>query len=188
MPFYEYQCKNCGHDLEAMQKISDAPLRKCPHCGKSQLQRLMSAPVFRLKGGGWYETDFKGDQDNKRNLADRPEAEASTESAADTAKDASKDAAKEGAGAGAEAKGKDGNGKNGNGKDAKGADGAGGKEAGSKDKAADKPAEKTPAGSAKRAVASGSGKSSLRGRTASRGKSPARRPVKKAAPKAKRRR
>ena len=80
MPFYEYQCKNCGHELEAMQKVSDAPLKKCPHCGKSQLQRLMSAPVFRLKGGGWYETDFKGDQDNKRNLADRAEADAPKES------------------------------------------------------------------------------------------------------------
>src|ERR1700733_9170587 len=76
MPFYEYQCKSCGHDLEAMQKINDPPLKKCPHCGKSQLQRLMSAPVFRLKGGGWYETDFKGDQDNKRNLADKPDADA----------------------------------------------------------------------------------------------------------------
>ena len=76
MPFYEYQCKSCGHDLEAMQKISDPPLKKCPQCGKSQLRRLMSAPVFRLKGGGWYETDFKGDQDNKRNLADRPETDA----------------------------------------------------------------------------------------------------------------
>jgi putative FmdB family regulatory protein len=73
MPFYEYQCKSCGHELEAMQKVSDAPLKKCPHCGKSQLTRLMSAPVFRLKGGGWYETDFKGDKDNQRNLADRPE-------------------------------------------------------------------------------------------------------------------
>ncbi|HEY0803274.1 MAG TPA: zinc ribbon domain-containing protein, partial [Steroidobacteraceae bacterium] len=70
---YEYQCKSCGHELEAMQKVSEAPLKKCPHCGKSQLQRLMSAPVFRLKGGGWYETDFKGDKDNQRNLADRPE-------------------------------------------------------------------------------------------------------------------
>jgi hypothetical protein len=59
-----------------MQKITDAPLKKCPHCGKPQLQKLMSAPVFRLKGGGWYETDFKSDQDNKRNLADRPEADA----------------------------------------------------------------------------------------------------------------
>src|ERR1700761_343689 len=72
MPFYEYQCKSCGHELEAMQKVSDAPLKKCPHCGKSQLTRLMSAPVFRLKGGGWYETDFK-DKDNQRNVADRPE-------------------------------------------------------------------------------------------------------------------
>jgi putative FmdB family regulatory protein len=79
MPFYEYQCKSCGHALEAMQKINDAPLKKCPHCGKPQLARLMSAPVFRLKGAGWYETDFKGDQDNKKNLADRPEAEVAKE-------------------------------------------------------------------------------------------------------------
>src|ERR1700681_2267359 len=80
MPFYEYQCKSCGHDLEAMQKISDPPLKKCPHCGKSQLQRLMSAPVFRLKGGGWYETDFKGDKENKRNLAGGDDAPPKTES------------------------------------------------------------------------------------------------------------
>src|SRR5476651_1021255 len=114
MPFYEYQCKNCGHDLEAMQKITDPPLKKCPHCGKSQLQRLMSAPVFRLKGGGWYETDFKGDKDNQRNLADRPDADAPKDS-----KETAKDAPKDGAAAGADAKGKDGNGK-----DAKGADAA----------------------------------------------------------------
>jgi putative FmdB family regulatory protein len=76
MPFYEYQCANCGHSLEAMQKVSDPALKKCPHCGKAQLQKLMSAPVFRLKGGGWYETDFKSEQDGKRNLADRPEADA----------------------------------------------------------------------------------------------------------------
>jgi putative FmdB family regulatory protein len=76
MPFYEYQCNNCGHTLEAMQKITEAPLKKCPQCGKPQLQKLMSAPVFRLKGGGWYETDFKSDQDNKRNIADRPEPDA----------------------------------------------------------------------------------------------------------------
>jgi putative FmdB family regulatory protein len=89
MPFYEYQCKSCGHELEAMQKVSDPPLKKCPDCGKSQLQRLMSAPVFRLKGGGWYETDFKGDKDTQRNLADRPEADApkDTKEADSTAKD-----------------------------------------------------------------------------------------------------
>ena len=101
MPFYEYQCKSCGHTLEAMQKVNDSPLKKCPDCGKSQLTRLMSAPVFRLKGGGWYETDFKGDQDNKKNLADRPEAVAAKDDkspaveATDAgAKDAAKDAAK----------------------------------------------------------------------------------------------
>ncbi len=69
MPFYEYQCKACGHHLEVMQKFSDAPLKKCPNCGKSQLVKLMSAPVFRLKGSGWYETDFKSDKEGKRNLA-----------------------------------------------------------------------------------------------------------------------
>src|SRR5271154_2469525 len=93
MPFYEYQCSNCGHSLEAMQRVSDPPLKKCPDCGKSQLQKLMSAPVFRLKGGGWYETDFKSDQDNKRNLADRPEAEAPKEEKKETADAAPKEAA-----------------------------------------------------------------------------------------------
>src|SRR5882757_8442055 len=93
MPFYEYQCKSCGHTLEAMQKVNDSPLRKCPDCGKSQLTRLMSAPVFRLKG----------DQDNKKNLADRPEAEA--------AKDDKKPAADAKDAGGKEAVGKDAAGK-----------------------------------------------------------------------------
>lgn len=69
MPFYEYQCRHCGHQTEVLQKVSDASLRKCPACGRNGLTKLISAPVFRLKGGGWYETDFKGDQDRKRNLA-----------------------------------------------------------------------------------------------------------------------
>src|SRR5262249_24272612 len=69
MPFYEYECSACKHHVEVLQKISDAPLRKCPNCGKQALQRQISAPVFRLKGGGWYETDFKSDQEKKRNLA-----------------------------------------------------------------------------------------------------------------------
>jgi putative FmdB family regulatory protein len=91
MPFYEYQCQRCGHHLEAMQKISDKPLKKCPKCGKPALTRLMSAPVFRLKGGGWYETDFKSDGEGKRNLADKPDPVA--------AKDDKKDAAPKEAGA-----------------------------------------------------------------------------------------
>ena len=74
-----------------MQKVSDAPLKKCPNCGKSSLKRLMSAPVFRLKGSGWYETDFKSDQDNKRNLADKPEPEAKDEKS-DAKKDDKADA------------------------------------------------------------------------------------------------
>jgi putative FmdB family regulatory protein len=69
MPFYEYQCRHCGHQTEVLQKVSDPPLRKCPACGRNGLTKLISAPIFRLKGGGWYETDFKGDQDRKRNLA-----------------------------------------------------------------------------------------------------------------------
>jgi len=69
MPFYEYQCSHCGHHHEELQKITDKPLRKCPECGRLTLKRLVSAPVFRLKGGGWYETDFKSDKEGKRNLA-----------------------------------------------------------------------------------------------------------------------
>jgi putative FmdB family regulatory protein len=69
MPFYEYECSACGQHAEVLRKVSDPPLRKCPNCGKSALKRLISAPVFRLKGSGWYETDFKTDKDNKRNLA-----------------------------------------------------------------------------------------------------------------------
>jgi putative FmdB family regulatory protein len=75
MPFYEYECSACGHYHEAMQKMSDKLLVTCPACGKDTLVKLVSAPQFRLKGAGWYETDFKGDKDKQRNLADRPEAE-----------------------------------------------------------------------------------------------------------------
>lgn len=82
MPIYEYQCKACGAHHEAIQKMADAPLKKCPECGKSTLQRLISAPVFRLKGGGWYETDFKSDQEKKRNLAGEDKADKSDSSAA----------------------------------------------------------------------------------------------------------
>lgn len=73
MPIYEYRCDACGHCLDALQKIADAPLRDCPSCEASALRRLVSAPNFRLKGSGWYETDFKSDKETKRNLVDRPE-------------------------------------------------------------------------------------------------------------------
>ena len=67
MPIYEYQCQGCNHELEKLQKISDEPLSVCPECGEPQLRRKISAAGFRLKGGGWYETDFKSG--SKKNLA-----------------------------------------------------------------------------------------------------------------------
>ena len=67
MPIYEYQCTECGHELEKLQKISDPALKDCPACGMPQLQKLVSAAGFRLKGGGWYETDFKSGK--QKNLA-----------------------------------------------------------------------------------------------------------------------
>lgn len=74
MPIYEYQCQSCGKELEALQKISDAPLENCPACGAASLQKKVSAVAFRLKGGGWYETDFK--TGNKKNLAGGGDASA----------------------------------------------------------------------------------------------------------------
>jgi putative FmdB family regulatory protein len=76
MPIYEYQCEGCGQILDALQKVGEAPLKKCPSCGKAKLKRLLSAPMFLLKGSGWYETDFKSDKERRKNLADRPEPDA----------------------------------------------------------------------------------------------------------------
>lgn len=67
MPIYEYQCQECGEELEALQKLSDDPLTDCPACKKATLKKKVSAAAFRLKGGGWYETDFK--TGNKKNIA-----------------------------------------------------------------------------------------------------------------------
>jgi putative FmdB family regulatory protein len=94
MPFYEYECPHCGHHEEALQKVTDKPLKKCPNCGKNGLRKLMSAPVFRLKGSGWYETDFKGDKDKQRNLAGTDKEESKPETKAETKPDAKADSAK----------------------------------------------------------------------------------------------
>jgi putative FmdB family regulatory protein len=94
MPFYEYECPHCGYDEEVLQKINDKPLTKCPSCGKKGLRKLMSAPVFRLKGSGWYETDFKGDKENKRNLAGADKDEAKAETKAEPKADAKPEATK----------------------------------------------------------------------------------------------
>jgi putative FmdB family regulatory protein len=67
MPIYQYRCESCGEELEKMQKLADAPLTDCPACGRPTLKKVISAVGFRLKGGGWYETDFKTG-DKKKNL------------------------------------------------------------------------------------------------------------------------
>jgi putative FmdB family regulatory protein len=98
MPIYEYRCQSCGHELEKLQRMSDAELTDCPECGKSALKKLVSAAAFRLKGAGWYETDFK--QTNQRNLVDSgadsgKESSASSESGKDSGKDSSKETGKD---------------------------------------------------------------------------------------------
>ena len=96
MPIYEYRCEACGHYLDALQKVSDAPLTDCPDCNESALKRLISAPSFRLKGSGWYETDFKSDQDRRRNLAESGDKKESGDkpATADKTKDSGKSESK----------------------------------------------------------------------------------------------
>lgn len=98
MPIYEYQCKECGHHLEAIQRFSDAALTQCPACHQQSLSKQISAPSFRLKGGGWYETDFKtankrhgtqgadGNSSGGKSEAGSTEAASSVTSKADTSK------------------------------------------------------------------------------------------------------
>ena len=66
MPIYEYKCSNCSHEFEKIQKISEEPIKECPKCNRKSVSKLISAPSFRLKGSGWYETDFK--TGSKKNL------------------------------------------------------------------------------------------------------------------------
>ncbi|MFP8967172.1 FmdB family zinc ribbon protein [Pokkaliibacter sp. CJK22405] len=80
MPIYEYQCGGCGHELEALQKMSDDPLTDCPACQTPQLVKMISAAGFRLAGTGWYETDFKTGK--KKNLADKGNSGAASSSGA----------------------------------------------------------------------------------------------------------
>jgi putative FmdB family regulatory protein len=68
MPIYEYKCSKCEHQFEVIQRFSDNPVESCPECNEKQVKKLVSAPSFRLKGGGWYETDFK--TGSKKNIVD----------------------------------------------------------------------------------------------------------------------
>ncbi|MFP7722580.1 FmdB family zinc ribbon protein [Lysobacter sp. A3-1-A15] len=69
MPIYAFECAACGHRFDRLQKLSDADPTRCPQCEEAQVRRQLTAPQFRLAGGGWYETDFKKDGDTRRNLA-----------------------------------------------------------------------------------------------------------------------
>ena len=71
MPIYAFQCQACGHQFDRLQKLSDADPTDCPACAQARVTRKLTAPSFRLAGGGWYETDFK--KDGKRNLAEKGE-------------------------------------------------------------------------------------------------------------------
>ncbi|HMB58131.1 MAG TPA: zinc ribbon domain-containing protein [Arenimonas sp.] len=74
MPIYAFECASCGHQFERLQKLSDVDPSDCPVCGAPQVRRQLTAPSFRLAGGGWYETDFKKDGDKKRNLVEKAES------------------------------------------------------------------------------------------------------------------
>lgn len=79
MPIYAFVCDTCGHEFDRLQKMSDPDPDTCPKCGAHTVKRMLTAPSFRLAGGGWYETDFKKDGDRKRNLAgddSKPKADA----------------------------------------------------------------------------------------------------------------
>jgi len=82
MPIYAFRCDACGHEFDRLQKLSDADPRECPECDAQSVKRKVTAPVFRLAGGGWYETDFKSEKEKKRNLAGDEPPKKKEESAA----------------------------------------------------------------------------------------------------------
>ena len=88
MPIYEYGCTQCGFELEKLQKLNDPPLADCPACSKAALKKKVSAAGFRLKGSGWYETDFK--KGNKKNLADSGDSKSSSSSSSSGTSEATK--------------------------------------------------------------------------------------------------
>lgn len=92
MPIYEFECLSCGKRFDRLQKMSDPDPSECPTCGPAEIKRALTAAAFRLKGGGWYETDFKGDKDRKRNLVEG--SSGSSESKSDSASSSAGESAK----------------------------------------------------------------------------------------------
>ena len=89
MPLYAFQCQACDHRFERLQKLSDADPTECPVCGEPQVRRQLTAPTFRLAGGGWYETDFK--KDGKKNLAEKGEGSGGADAKPEAGSDAKAD-------------------------------------------------------------------------------------------------
>lgn len=86
MPIYAFACDHCGHHFDRLQKLSDPDPTVCPECGQASVRRQLTAPQFRLAGGGWYETDFKKDGDRKRNLVDKGDSAPKAETKSDAPK------------------------------------------------------------------------------------------------------
>ena len=111
MPIYEYECKTCRHEFESIQKVSEPPLVDCPECGEPQLKKKISAVAFRLKGGGWYETDFKsgtkknlhGEQSKSEGSGDSTDTSKSEPKSSDTGGNGTSKTASSNGGAGAKA-------------------------------------------------------------------------------------
>lgn len=103
MPIYEYTCEDCFHDFEVMQKMSEEPVKACPACGKERAKKLVSAPNFKLKGTGWYETDFKdkpkkkesSDPSDKKDSKDTKNVKESKDSKSESKKETPKETPKE---------------------------------------------------------------------------------------------
>ena len=90
MPIYEYRCDQCGHQFEVLQKISDAPVKNCPKCNSNNPRRLVSAAAFKLKGTGWYETDFKTGKKKNISSNESSKSDKSIESSKSDSKKAAK--------------------------------------------------------------------------------------------------
>src|SRR4029077_4921479 len=84
MPIYEYRCSACGHQEDHLLKLSDAPLTKCPACGKKKYEKQLTAAGFQLKGSGWYASDLKGGGKKRDEAKPEAKAEAKSETKAET--------------------------------------------------------------------------------------------------------
>jgi len=93
MPIYHYVCGACSHELEVLQKISDDPLKECPDCGQPALRKQVTAAAFRLKGTGWYATDFKHQGKKPKDKQAKPDKGADGGKSSDAAKQKNKSTA-----------------------------------------------------------------------------------------------